>query len=408
MENIVEPKEDQVKNLVTPYLKAQPSGLGFAIGCASPTFTNSGRLYFVGNIQNQFGSPLIGAATLFEIASITKTFTSTLYALLIRASHPRRTIGDYGLPISSTLANITLDQLANYTSGLPQDNDIAGAEVATPPFWPRSYSMAQMMSFLDAAPPPVLPPGKAFTYSNLAFDILSTIIASDGTNGNPTIGAFVSKTRKHIFKPLKLQAKFFDEVSLADLPLGFHYEYLPSPTYTAMAPGDPLFPAIFGDAGIVATPNDMFKWLLFNMGITQDKHLTPLLPALQTRSTRVTEPEYGNHLGLGWFIHPADADCSGSIFKSGRLDGFSSYIAFLPSAEPGAIPSQAGAFVLVNADGITHTQTRDGQEIAFVLTNDLLCIMQGKKPPADKSVYPRSVQKGSQRRPPDRLSRQRP
>jgi D-alanyl-D-alanine-carboxypeptidase/D-alanyl-D-alanine-endopeptidase len=384
---IVKPREDQLDCLVAPYLRTC-SGLGFAIGYASPSFANCGGLYFKGNIQNQFGLPLtLDGETPFEISSITKTFTATLYTLLIRASDATKTIGDYILPkgpmrISSTLAKIKLDELVNYTSGLPSDND--DDTLATPPFWPQPFSMQHMLSFLDALPPCVSQTGKKFTYSNLAFAIMSAIIASH--NGKPREGVFVNKIREHIFDRLFLHgATFFDEVSLIDLPLGFHYESWPASAYTAMQPGHALFPAHFGAGGIVATPNDMLKWLLFNMGITQDKQLTPLLPVLQTRSTCVTANGY--QLGLGWFINPACANCSGSISKDGEDPGFSSYIAFLPSAKPGTIPSQAGAFVLVNADSFPA---------AAAVANDVLRIMQNKSPLADKSLYPKSAVSRSQ------------
>jgi CubicO group peptidase (beta-lactamase class C family) len=147
---------------------------------------------------------------------------------LIRASQPTKTVGDYSspngpLPISPKLANIKLDQLVNYTSGLPQDN--GNGPFPAPPLSPQPYSMPAMMSFLNASPPPVSPPSENYTYSNLAFAIVSAIIASGETNCNPMVGAFVSKIREHIFQPLGLGATFFDEVSLAKLPLGLHYDY---------------------------------------------------------------------------------------------------------------------------------------------------------------------------------------
>jgi hypothetical protein len=49
---------------------------------------------------------------------------------------------------------------------------------------------------------------------------------------------------------------------------------------------------------------------------------------------------------------------------------------------------QAGVFVLVSADGITGNQQNDGIEVPMALANDVLLIIQGITPPADKSVYP--------------------
>ncbi|SFK74081.1 serine hydrolase domain-containing protein [Methylocapsa palsarum] len=387
MGNIVEPTQAYLNSLVAPYLKAQPSGLGFAIGYASPSFQG---VYTSPNpVHNQFGAPLtLSATTPFEIASISKTFTATLYALLIRASDPTRTIGDYIAPngplrISASLGDITLDQLMNYTSGLPADN--VDGSVDSPPYWPQPYSMPAMLSFLGAAPPTLSPPGQQYQYSNLGFALMSAIIACAGTNANPRIGGFETLMAHNIFGPLGLSASFFDEASLAGLPLGFNYNTTLSPTYQAVAPGWPFFPAYFGAGGIVATPNDMLTWLLFNMGVLQNDILTPLLPVLQKPLPGVTWE--GNRLGLGWFISPQQ------VWKDGDLDGFSSYIAFVPSADPGAVASQAGAFVLVNGDGVTDSQ---GLDVAASLTNSLLNFMVPAE--RDQSAYPSSIVNRSRRR----------
>jgi serine-type D-Ala-D-Ala carboxypeptidase/endopeptidase len=134
----------------------------------------------------------------------------------------------------------------------------------------------------------------------------------------------------------------------------------------------------------------MLQWLKFNMGLIQVESLTPLLPALQTPSTTVEA--WGNtQLGLGWFITPASAGSPGSVWKDGGFEGTNTYIVFLPSDAPGSSPSQAGVFVLLNAGGITSDHTNDGPEVSAAIANDLLAIMQGQTPQADKSRYPRSV-----------------
>jgi serine-type D-Ala-D-Ala carboxypeptidase/endopeptidase len=393
---IVAPTDDLLEEMVAPYLQAQPSGLGFAIGYASPSLAGYGRVRVFGNVSNQFGSGApLSRQTPFAIAAVTKTFTATLYARLIRAFNPNQTLGDHLSPLgpftNRNLAGITLDSLVNYTSGLPHDNDGAGAKAVSPPFWPQPYSLQGMMTYLNEAPPSPSPPNERYSYSNLAFAIMSAVLASDGSAEIPAVHGFTRKMREHVFKPLGLNATFFNQISLAELPLGFHYEP-GSSGHRPIAPGHPLYPAYFGAGGIIATPDDMFKWLLFIMGIMRDAELTPLLRALHRPSTEVTTSDRANsnhwcELGLGWFINPPRPGLSASIGKDGELNGFASHIAFLPSPDPGKVSSQAGAFVLVNADGIR----KDGRDIALVMTNDLLLHMQGKTPPADKSVYPPSA-----------------
>ncbi len=167
MTTIIEPTKADVDKLVAPYLKTQPSGLAFAIGYASPQFSPHGSLSFHGNATTQFGQALtLDGDTPFQLASVSKTFTATLYALLMRSLSPSQTVGDYivpngPLPISSNLAGISLDELVNYTSGLPQDNDTDAN--TTPPNLPLPYSMTGMLSYLDASPPTVSGTGMTYT-----------------------------------------------------------------------------------------------------------------------------------------------------------------------------------------------------------------------------------------------------
>ena len=392
MTHITAPTPVQLSKLVAPYLATAPSGLGLVIGYASPSLPENGGLFFAGRPRNQFDVAIpLDATTPFAIAGITKTFTATLYALLIRAFDPGLKIGDYAapvgpMPINPALAEIALDQLVNYTSGLPADH--GHSRVAKPPYKAYPYSLPAMLSYLAASPPPLSSPGVYPTYSDLAFALMSVLIASEGRTSDPKIGAFLRKVREYVFEPLGLQAQFFTEMSLATLPLGYTcwYDTSLAPTYAATSPGSSWFPAYLGAGGVVATPNDMFQWLLFNMGIVRSRFLSPLLPVLHAPSTTVRSQS--SQFGLGWFITAAQRDHAASIWQDGELSGFSSYMAFLPSLDPGWDASQAGVFVLVNAEGITDV---DGVELASALANDTLLIMQGESPLPDKLSYPSSA-----------------
>lgn len=387
------PTQAQLDQLVKPYLTTQSEGLAFAIGYASPSFSTPGNLYLAGAVANQFGQSLtLSKDTPFPLASVSKTFTATLYALLIRKKNPSLTLGDYIAPngplnISSTLADIPLDGLVNYTSGLPTDNATDANDA--PAYLPQPYSLTAMLSYLDASPPALSGIGSVYNYSNLGFAIMSAILASTKANP-PKVGAFARLIGSHLLEPLSMQSYYFSQTPIASLPMGYQYNYESKPPYWQIAPGWELFPAYYGAGGLVASASDMLQWLLFNMGIVQNSTLTPLLPALQTPSTTV-EAWGTTQLGLGWFITPATATTPGAVWKDGDLDGCGTFITFLQSGNPGTDPSQAGVFVLVNGGNMTGDQKNSGNEVAMVLANDLLLIMQGQTPLADKSKYPRSV-----------------
>ena len=243
MTTIVRPTKADLDKLVAPYLKTQPSGLAFAIGYASPQFSPPGFLYFGGNATNQFGQALaVDGDTPFQLASVSKTFTAMLYALLIRSLSASKTVGDYivpngPLPISANLAGISLDELVNYTSGLPQDNDTDVND--SPPYLPLPYSMTGMLSYLNGNPPAVSGTGTTYTYSNLAFGLMAAILS--GTNPPGTNG-FTRLVRERLLDPLSMESVFFNKTPIALLPQAYAYEYGTAPPYWATAPGWPLFP----------------------------------------------------------------------------------------------------------------------------------------------------------------------
>jgi CubicO group peptidase (beta-lactamase class C family) len=79
MSTIVPPTQKYLDSLVDPLLK-NTSGLAFVIGYVGPTFQN---IYLKGSLANQFGQSVpLGKNTHFELASVSKTFTATLSAVV--------------------------------------------------------------------------------------------------------------------------------------------------------------------------------------------------------------------------------------------------------------------------------------------------------------------------------------
>jgi D-alanyl-D-alanine-carboxypeptidase/D-alanyl-D-alanine-endopeptidase len=370
----IEPTQEHIHKLVLRYIRNQGSGLGFAIGCASPHISTQGKIFYEGSITNQYQVPIpLCGDSYFEIASITKTFTATLYAHLL--PDKKITVGQFlgAAKIGSQFSQIPLSTLANYTSGLPEDN---GSTSVMPPYWPAPYSVAGMLGFLNMTALTPKDNGREYTYSNLAFALLAHIL----TCVEPSCHSFEELICEKVLKPLGMKNTVcFGKVPLDRLPLG--YLYSDEKPYAPTSPGYALFDAYYGAAGLVSTPEDMMLWLLFNMGITKNG-LTSLLKELQKPSTGVTVPNGGSQLGLGWFIQKG-----GTIFKDGELDGFNSYMAFIPSSEPGKQPSQAGVFVLTNASVFKDP---DGMEAVVSIANDLLLLMQGQEPSKDRSLYGRA------------------
>lgn len=392
MSKIVPPTKEYLDSLIDPFLKNQPNGLAFVIGYVGPTFQD---IYFKGNLANQFGkSVTLGKDTYFELASISKTFTATLSAVLGEKYLPNawenQTIGTYngtaGFQVGSQFNPIPLSTLLSYTSGLPADN-VNGDD--WPPYLPIPYSAAGMLGYLNMTTLQPGTPNTVYAYSNMAFSLMAQILPLFEIS--PALPDFTTLMTEYVLKPLGMHdTYFFESISIDEFALGYSY-YSSQTSPTAVAPGWPFFDAWYGAGGVVSTPENMLTWLRFNMGLIDDqadKTLWKCLPTLQSSATPVPTP-WGDNLGLGWFLTPPNSTFPvGLVWKDGEITGTNTYINFLPwttTGDPTSKTSEAGVFVMTNCDSLLLNDT----EVVAAIANDVILTMQGMKPPADKSHYPR-------------------
>lgn len=389
MSKIVPPTKAYLDSLVDPFLTTQPKGLAFVIGYVGPGFSD---IFYKGNLATQFGTAVtLGADTYFELASISKTFTATLSAVLGQKYLPggweTQTIGTYngtnGFRVGSQFNGIPLSTLLSYTSGLPADN-VGGDD--WPPDFPTPYSPNGMLGYLSMTNLTPGTPNTAYAYSNMAFSILAQILPSFHS---PELPDFTTLMSKYVLKPLGMDhTYFFEDISIDEFAQGYSYSGVTSGNPgSKVAPGWPFFDAWYGAGGVVSTPKDMLTWLHFNMGRiddTADKALWKCLPTLQSPATTVLTP-WGDSLGLGWFLTPDNSTFpAGLVWKDGEITGTNTYINFLPWVTTDK-PSEAGVFVMTNCDSLEL----DSTEITAAIANDVILTMQGLTPSPDKSAYPR-------------------
>jgi D-alanyl-D-alanine-carboxypeptidase/D-alanyl-D-alanine-endopeptidase len=362
------PGKRTIERIIAPYMKA--GNIGFAIGAAILQAKRKSAHYLLGKIRNYRCDELqVDEHTNFQIASITKIFTAALltrHAVRDKSLWSKK-VGAYhppGMaPLPAPFKRITLLNLANYTSGLPQDNEYPAA---LPQYVPEPYTSLSMYSFLNEGNVSPSGVGTTFSYSNLAFALLSHALPEAvGRRGYP----FARLLKDDITDPLGLHdTKLFSEVPMTRLPLGVSgCQFVSS--------GWPEFFAYLGAGGLVSTPVDMMRWLLFNMGMMPEAGLNDLLKPMQTPSTSVIDPynQMNNQLGVGWFIYMLPAMSQGQaislpvVWKDGMFDGSSSIVAFVQSRDPGREPSRAGLFVM------TNSTCKEVMQIAF----DILLSMNG-------------------------------
>ena len=252
------------------------------------------------------GLPFDGDAP-FEIGSITKTFTATLFADMIvkHEVSPDDPIERY-LPSGVTAPtfdgrHITLGDLATQSSGLPRmpTNFVSSNRAA--PY--GSYDDANMLEFLSSYTL-TRAPGASFEYSNLGFGLLGYLLAR-------RLGvSYATAIRTRILEPLGMSHTGFETDGHPATPVSGHD-----------ADGEPVsswtFSALAGAGAIASTPNDMLRYARANL----DARHGPLALAMQLAQHPTREAEAGQRIGYAWMTRP-----DGIVWHNGGTAGFRSFL----------------------------------------------------------------------------------
>lgn len=268
-------------------------------------------------------------ATIFAIASVTKTFTSTMVLELAR---------QHKLALTDQLAKwyprfpnadkITIRELLSHTSGIydytrSQDHHDVSSET-------------KMMTFL-AKQPLDFTPGSEFRYSNSGYSILGFITA------RVTGMTYEQAIRKYLFKPAGMTRSSFDsQLKGSDQATGYE---LDDTTRTAVAPADSA--TVFAAGAIRSTVADLYRW---HLALQANRFAGKGL--LEQAYTRV----HGKY-GYGWGIDSIGA--KKVVYHSGNIGGFCSIVM--------RIPEDDVCIVLLNNQGGTELEgiARELLDIAY-------------------------------------------
>jgi serine-type D-Ala-D-Ala carboxypeptidase/endopeptidase len=257
---------------------AAAPGLGIVVGIVDRGRTTIAKAGSTGT-----GVPL-DEHTVFEIGSVTKTFTGTILASMVRDGTVRLDdpVAKY-LPASVHVPSrdgklITLLNLATQHSGLPRIPSNLDAGSVDP--YAR-YGTEKLYAFLNGYRL-TRDPGARFEYSNLGIGLLGVALANAAHTSYPVL------LRKRVLQPLGMSD------TAVETP-GSSRSRMAAPHTTD---GDPstnwTFDALAPAGGITSTVADMLKYVRCNMG--QGPLAQTCLFAQQPRDTIP-----GNHIGLTWW-----------------------------------------------------------------------------------------------------------
>jgi D-alanyl-D-alanine-carboxypeptidase/D-alanyl-D-alanine-endopeptidase len=274
------------------------------------------------------------ARTLFEIGSVTKTFTALLLADL--AQRDQLKLNDpvqRHLPESVTVPKhgekeITLLHLATHTSALPPLplSISLKALVSSNPY--KDYSAQDLYKTL-ARTELLREPGEQYSYSNFAYGVLGHALTHQAGKSYEELVA------ERICKPLGLHDTYIqlDEEKRTRLAPPHNVVGKPSSTWE--------FDVIAPAGALRSTTDDMLTYLEANMGFKQSDLLRAMWRCHLPRRPAAHEIQ---SIGLGWHVQkmPGVAQL---VFHGGGTGGYSSMVAFLEvKAQP-----LFGIVVLANA-----------------------------------------------------------
>lgn len=361
------PTTGQVHAAVEKYFgKELPAGVAVVIGAVTPS---ESHIFYCGNLLDFNNNPIdLGGRSHFQLASVTKTFIANLLAIyqVDNSSFWDSTINSYHpleAPALPSTFDMTMLNVAQYVSGLPQDNERSNG--TRPYFNPYPYTPISMYGFLSEAEINVEGAGTDYTYSNLGYTLLAHSIPQ--AVGETTLNRLL---RDQILSMMEMNhTRWFGGVPYNEMPLAFVVDYSRSPpptlTATGTCPGYLFDPAYNGSCGLVTTPNDMMTWLKGHMGL--GNIYGPILNLMQTTLYQPIGQKFST--GIGWFLD--DWGLGNVFYKDGWIDGACSLMYFNQSGNPGTIPSDAGLFLLTNG-----SPTGDYNPMYRTL-NGLLRDMQG-------------------------------
>ncbi|MHA4808999.1 serine hydrolase domain-containing protein [Flavitalea flava] len=304
--------DKKVDSVAGSYIK-KGGAIGLSIG-----ILKDGKTYFYGYGETAKGNKTIPeTGTIFEIGSISKTFTATLLAIAVGEGKVRLNdpVNKY-LPdsIPSLQYNgrvITLKDLSNHTSAIPSLPSDFQSTITDPKDLYKNYSIEKLYAFLGHLKL-TREPGKEYDYSNTAVGLLGTILQKIYHS------SYEELIIKYICTPLGMNdtrilirkndsarfAKGYDENGEYNGPWN-------------------LPPSFVAAGGIRSTARDMLKYAGAE-GDVNAMGKTGLVKAMQlTHDTTFSNGQ--SVIGLGWhYTQPGERKV---LFHNGATGGYRSYLA---------------------------------------------------------------------------------
>jgi serine-type D-Ala-D-Ala carboxypeptidase/endopeptidase len=305
----------RVTNALTP---------GIVVGMVNSSGTTFSS-YGVGDLDT---GDLLNEDSVFEIGSITKTFTCTMLSQLILEGSMVLTnpVKEY-LPANVRVPSrngkeITLRHLVTHRSGLPRmPTNWNPADMLNPY---GDYTVQQMDQFLSSYQLP-RDPDASFEYSNFGMGLVGYVLTLR------TGSDYEALVSERVTRPLGMGDTGISLTSRMVSHLARGYSGV------VQVPNWDFTPVFVGAGAIRSTARDLLQYIAANMGLMQ----TSLYPAMTNAQAVLADAFPGISIGMAWFTTPIQGDQI--VWHDGGTGGYRSYAGFLRNKKLGVV-------VLANSD----------------------------------------------------------
>tara|TARA_Y100000031_G_scaffold149735_1_gene188078 strand:+ start:256 stop:1380 length:1125 start_codon:yes stop_codon:yes gene_type:complete len=314
--------EEEIIYITEPYIRT-----GAIVGIINK---NQERQVFSFGTKAVTTSQLPDINTVFEIGSMTKTFTATLLAKLMLEGVLEDDTVEHYLPVDSVFLpyaggeKIRFIHLATHTSGIPrtlQDSDYPkphGYNIFDPY---AEYTTEIVYDYLTNFCELEFTPGSSWSYSNTGMGLLGHIIGLiDNTS-------FETVLQQQIFDELDMDRSsvLLNDEQKINLVLGYNSSNQLMPEFTAQD--------ILQGAGFIKSSlNDMFIYLEANMGLIE----TGLYDAMLLAHQPTPYVCFLGLQGMAWYTLELE-DGQVITYTGGNTAGQASLMAFNKSTLTGMI-----------------------------------------------------------------------
>jgi serine-type D-Ala-D-Ala carboxypeptidase/endopeptidase len=277
--------------------------------------------YYSAGKKSLVTSEAVNENSVFEIGSISKTFTGILLANAVLNGEVKLDdpVQKY-LPATVVVPTrngeaITLQHLANHTSSLPRMPDNFRPSNPANPF--ADYSEQQIYDFLTHYTL-MRDIGSQYEYSNFGMGLLGHILAlKKGITYEQLMIDVIAKQLALPNTRIALTAEMKKNLAAG------HVGNLPVENWDIIS--------LAGAGGIRSSAVDMVKYVRANMGVTKSK----LYPAMQLAHKNSRAEGTTPGVGFGW--HLMNKDGQEIIWHNGGTGGYRTFIGFVKGTSKGVV-----------------------------------------------------------------------